>query len=254
MRVVVLLCLSLLNPSVIFGQVPSEDPTRSLASRRQLQSELSALEQTALQAAGDDERDLARTQAATIRRRLAEGDFRVGDRIALHVLGDTALSDTLVVQAGQRVVLPGLADVSLEGVLRSELPDRVTAALKRFLRDPKVRTESLLRVGISGDVGRPGFYSVPFEALLSDLVMVAGGGTGSTDLRRITIRRGEQILFDEKGTLAAIQRGYTLDQLDLRVGDEVNVGSRQERNWGLILGIAGTLLGVATFVATLGNR
>lgn len=254
MRTRTLLLLLLAIPAIAASQTPTEDPTRSLASRAQLQSELTALEQTAQHARSEDERDRARSQSATIRRRLTEGDFRVGDRIALTVLGDTALTDTLVVQPGPRISLSGLTELSLQGVLRAELRDHIAKTLKKYVKDPEVHAVSLLRVGIAGDVARPGYYAVPFESLLSDVIMVAGGGTGTTDLHSITIRRGDETSWDEKGVQQAIAGGYTLDQMDLRVGDEITVGSKRERNWGLILGIAGTLLGVATLLTTMSNR
>ena len=70
--------------------------------------------------------------------RLANGDFQVGDRIALIVLQDPTLTDTFTVKEGRTITLPNIPDISLHGVLRSEVQDYLTAELGKYLREPTV--------------------------------------------------------------------------------------------------------------------
>jgi len=65
--------------------------------------------------------------AAAIKQRLREGDFNPGDRIILRVFTDQLRTDTLLVRSGRLIDLPGKTTVSLDGVLRSEVSDKVTA-------------------------------------------------------------------------------------------------------------------------------
>src|SRR5919108_6097734 len=62
--------------------------------------------------------------------------FQVGDRILLHVEGDSALSDTFTVVAGPALRLPNIGDISLAGVPRADLQSHLTRELGRFIKDP----------------------------------------------------------------------------------------------------------------------
>ncbi|TMG82293.1 MAG: hypothetical protein E6H78_15035, partial [Betaproteobacteria bacterium] len=106
-------------------------------------------------------------EAAAIRTRLARGDFRVGDRILLTVEGEKELSDTFTVGLGGQLTLPLIGNVSLDGVLRSELQDYLTHRLAQNLRDPEVRTRAFVRLSVQGAVTHPGYYGVPADAPLS---------------------------------------------------------------------------------------
>jgi protein involved in polysaccharide export with SLBB domain len=179
-----------------------------------------------------------RTQAASIRARLREGDFRPGERLALVIEGNVTLVDSAVaVTAGPKVSLPDIGDIPLAGVLRSELQEHMKTQLARYVRDARVRATPLVRLSVLGPVSRPGFYFMPADIPISDAVMRAGGPAGDADLGRSVIRRGSGQLYDRKRTQWAINDGLTLDQLSLRSGDELRVGTRSGRNWQSVASI-----------------
>ncbi|NNG16368.1 MAG: polysaccharide biosynthesis/export family protein, partial [Gemmatimonadales bacterium] len=93
--------------------------------------------------------------------RLTNGDFQVGDRVALTVLQDPTLTDTFTVKVGRTITLPNIPDISLHGVLRSEVEEHLSAELSKYLREPTVEAVALIRIAILGSVGRPGYYAVP---------------------------------------------------------------------------------------------
>lgn len=235
------------------GQTPAVPPpgAGNLATRSALLEQIAAAERASTTASDAAERQRQLAEVSRLRQRLDEGDFRVGDRIALRVLGDSSLNDTLVVMAGPMIRLRGLADVSLHGVLRSELRDSIAATLARYVREPGVQAVPLMRVAILGEVARPGFYTVPFETVLGDAIMVAGGPAGGGDMHRASVQRGSGVVLSERRMLAALESGATLDQLDLRAGDEIIVPARNQRNWPLIFGIIGTLSGLMTLGLSL---
>jgi len=207
------------NGGIVDGPRASRPALDSLAQR------LDAIAGTEDSSAGT--RASARLQAAAVRARLATGDFQGGDRIVIVVEGADApgaieqqLSDTFIVGSEREVTLPAIGVVSLRGVLRSELPDYITSQIGRVIRDPVVHVRSLIRISIVGAVVRPGFYAVPFDGLLSDALMVAGGPGPYAKVDDLRIDRFGKPLWQGAQLQRAISEGRTLDELDLRGGDQ----------------------------------
>lgn len=194
-------------------------------------------------------------EAYLIRYRLEHGDFQDGDRIALRLTrGSASLSDTLQIREGKKLVLPQLGEISLDGVLRSELTGRIEQYLTKFLRDPDVHTAPLVRVGILGNVARPGFYYVPAELPISDVLMISGGPTPAADLDRTSVRRNGDVIIDEKNTRVALSNGMSLDLLHILAGDEISVGERRQTPWGIILPVSSAVIGLAISLANMRHR
>lgn len=173
------------------------------------------------EAYGDDVRNQAEEDLEAVRERLTKGDFRMGDRIALTVVGEAALSDTLHVEPGPSLQVPVVGAISLEGVLRSELHDHLTRELSRYVQNPRVFAKSLVRLSIQGELTQPGFYTVPADALLSEALMVAGGPSPDADLDGLVVERGPQRLWHGEDLENAMIAGWTIDQLGLRGGDQI---------------------------------
>lgn len=161
---------------------------------------------------------------ASVKSRLANGDFAVGDKVLIQVLGDTTYTDSFTVRSGRVLMLPALPPLSLAGVLRSESDSVITAYLERYLRNPEVIVTPLVRIGVLGGVAQPGYYDVPAQSLLSDVVMSAGGLTSLGDMRKSKVFRGNEEVLDPKATNVAVANGSTLDLLNLQSGDNFNVG------------------------------
>jgi protein involved in polysaccharide export with SLBB domain len=213
------------------------------ATRRGLEARAGQLEQTA--------RPDAAREAAGIRQRLAAGDFKVGDRIVVVVEGEPALSDTFTVGLGSTLTLPAIGEVSLTGVLRSELQAYLTRRLGESLRDPVVRAHAYIRLSIEGAVTRPGFYGVPADALLSDALMAAGGPTGEADLRKVRIERDGRTIWEGKPLQQAMAQGRTIDDAGLIAGDRYIVPHHGRTSAGDVLRFGAFLLTIPVTVYTL---
>lgn len=183
----------------------------------------------------------ARGQAAGARARLADGDFRVGDRILLMVQGESALTDTFTVGQGDELVLPLVGPISLKGVLRADLENSVTAQLARRIREPRVQARVMVRVAIEGAVAVPGFYSVPAAALLGDALMVAGGLSPTARVEEARLERSGRSVLNAGAFRQAVTAGRTLDQLDVRAGDHIVVPARGGGGLGSAEGTVRTL-------------
>jgi len=189
-------------------------------------------------------------EAWLLRQRLEKGDFQEGDRIILRLqVGTTLATDTLAIRAGRVVQLPRMDDLKLEGVLRSELNDRMLAHLSRYFREPIVKATPLLRIQLNGAVARPGYYYSSADVLLADAVMAAGGPTPDSDLNKVVIRRGTDVIWTESDTRTALSDGLSLDRLHLRAGDEVFIGRVRRTSWMTIaqVGISVAALAVTLF-------
>lgn len=216
-------------------------------TRAELESLLIHLDEVGESRSVDDAvRQRAQRDADLVRERLREGDFRVGDRIILEVRGEEEVSDTLVVRSGQRLVVPVLGELSVAGVLRSELEEYLTEELSQFLVNPVVRAHSLIRISLTGQVASPGFYAVPPDLILDDLLMLAGGPTQNAGLRKLRVERGSERIWEGENLEAAVMEGRTLDQLNIRAGDRIVVPEERQTDWwritSFVVGPAITLI------------
>lgn len=189
--------------------------------------------------------------AAAIRQRLRDGDFQVGDRVVVTITSDIVHRDTLVVRSGRFLELPGPILVPLSGVLRSELKDRVSTEVLKYVKAREIEVIPLMRLGVLGAVGRPGYFAFASDVPITDAIMGAGGPTVTADFGRSVVRRGTQEYRSAAETRDAIASGLTLDQFGLTAGDEIVVGSRREFNPGTIVGITGALASLVAVFVTL---
>jgi hypothetical protein len=231
----------LVAASVAAGSAPAygQTPAGLLTTRQELSAQA--------------ERSKDPIQSAAIRQRLRDGDFQVGDRIVLTVVSDIPRTDTLVVRDGRIIDLPGKAMLPLSGVLRSELKARVTSEVLKYVKAVDVNVTPLTRIGVLGEVARPGFFALRSDIPITDAIMVAGGPTPSADIDRTFVRRGSRPYRSAQDTRQAVANGLTLDQFGFSPGDELVVG--RQRNFispvvtGMI-GLAASLAGIYFVVHT----
>src|ERR1044072_2536722 len=125
-----------------------------------------------------------------------EPAFQVGDRVLLHVEGDSALSDTFTVVAGPAIRLPDIGEISLAGVCRTDLESHLQHELSRYIKDAVVQARALIRVSVVGEVAHPGFYAVPIDLVLPDALMLAGGATQTARVDKLRVVRGTAPLWE----------------------------------------------------------
>ena len=241
------MCLALgalfIAPAMVEAQVPLDaDPGNSVRTREDLERLVSFYEEVlASPAYSDRTKREAELGMERVRDRLVNGDFRVGDRITLSVEGEPQLPDTAVVENGPKITLALFGDIPLNGVLRPEIEPHLTEFLGRFINDPEVRAEALMRLSIQGQVGDPGFYVVPADMLVSDALMTAGGPAPEADLEALRIERASATLIGGERLQEAMREGWTLDQLNLQAGDQLVL---PQRTGGFFSGVGRIMLGV----------
>ena len=266
----VLVALSAGRPGSAQQADSAPPPPRLQATRAALEQLLARL--AAAERASDssgDARAAARLEAAAVRARLADGDFQPGDRVLLLVEGGEAtleratsggggarsveqqLSDTFTVGPARRLTLPVIGVLSLQGVLRSELESHLRSEIGQFIRDPVVHARPLIRVSVLGAVARPGFYSVPADAVVSDALMAAGGPTADAKLQQLRIERSGNELWGGERLQLAVTEGKSLDDLNLRAGDQFIIPGKGRSGSYETVRTVGILLSIPITVYTL---
>lgn len=230
--------LAVVLASPAAAQIPiAGDPNRVQVTRQELEELLAQLD-AAAESGGYSTvaRSRARDEARMVRQRLEEGDFQTGDRVVLTVRNEEQLTDTFVVTAGQILPLPLVGDVPLRGILRSELEEHLKKHLAKIIRDPEVRAHSLMRVTVRGQVTNPGFHTVQAQALVGDVLMIAGGPTQNGDVTSVYIERQGRKIWEGPNLEEAMVQGRTLDQMSIRAGDHFVVPeARQGQSIGRTL-------------------
>lgn len=229
-----------LSPLVVAAQ--ADLGSAWTASRAELERRVTQLDALAGSTAYS-ERARARSaqEAASIRRRLSEGDFRVGDRIYIEIEGAIPegiegatpamnnLQDTVTVLEGARINVRNIGEVSLVGVLRSELQSRVNTAVSEVILNSRATTRPLVRLAVFGSVGRPGFYNLPLETRLDNLIMLAGGPTIDAATGSMRMVRGDTVVLDQSEVRSMIATGTVIGAMGLQEGDQLIVERGAQR-------------------------
>lgn len=218
---------------------------RSKTTRADLQTSLAEIEAALASGSYDAAtRTTRQAEAAMIRKRLSEGDIFGGDVVMLQVSGDSRMDNSYAVTPERSIIVPGAGEISVAGLLRSELESHLGEVMARFVRNPVVRAEPLMRLQISGAVSRPGFYTVPASMPIPDLLMqFANGPTQQSEMRRSKIRRGGTEILSGSAVEEAIRLARSIDAMSLQAGDEIFVGQRPSGgNLFRILGGVGTVV------------
>lgn len=226
---------------------------RRQATRAELEQAISAAETVGLTA---DEKTRQKLDALvfSLKQRLRNGDFVPGDRLLLTVVGDSTLTDTFTVKPDQRLALPDIPEISLRGVLDSELGPHLTRELSKFLKSPQVSATGLIRVSLSGAIGRPGFLTVPVDQLITDVLMSAGGPSQNAVLDKAYVKRASDTFLDKKQFSEAVRTGRTVGDVSLRDGDEIIVPVQTTNRLGMWGGLLGALIPIIWIVQGRGRN
>ncbi|HEX7939028.1 MAG TPA: SLBB domain-containing protein [Gemmatimonadaceae bacterium] len=154
---------------------------------------------------------------------IPRAECRPGDAVLLQVTNEPTLTDTFTVTQARSVLLPAIGEVSLADVDRDSLTPYFERVLSRYLRHPMVRARVMVRIGVVGEVAKPGFYLVPVDAVFANAVMLAGGPTKDAKVRDMYVLRDKETVLSAAATRAALSSNETVAQTALQSGDLVTV-------------------------------
>lgn len=164
--------------------------------------------------------------------------IELGDRLAISVLEDPGLNQTVLVRPDGRITVPLAGTIEAQGRTPEALQSAIRAALARDFIEPPTVTVAVVGLGQGGDqptiyvlgsVGRPGPIQRELPLNLLQALSIAGGPGAFAAVKRIQVRRlgqdgGEQIfLFDYDQILEGRVPGNYIDLAD---GDIIIVPQR----------------------------
>jgi protein involved in polysaccharide export with SLBB domain len=126
--------------------------------------------------------------------------------------------------------------------------------LIRYIKRPDVQTTSLVRIAVMGSVSKPGYYQLPADLALADAIMMAGGPTTTADVDKTQIKRGSDVVYSSTLLGQEVAKGATLDQLNIRPGDQILIGERHKTNWAVIGTLTGVTVGLISTILVLSRR
>jgi polysaccharide export outer membrane protein len=172
----------------------------------------------------------------------AESSYTLGagDQIRIDIFNVPEFSGnngTYSVLVDGTLNLPWIGAVSVRGLTLTQSANLLTSRYARYINNPLLTVTLLnprpLRIGVSGEVNRPGSYIVTPEGeggaapsqTVTQAIQTAGGITQIADVRRVQVRRpqlsGEEIINVDLWAL--LQAGDLSQDVRLRDGDTVIV-------------------------------
>jgi len=175
-----------------------------------------------------------------------------GDALKITVWPDEQLGGEFVVEESGYVYLPVLGQVKAGGVSVEELRARLREGYSVAMKSPVVGITPMFRVGVLGQVQRPGVYAITPTQSLFDVIALAGGFGAEANQEKVRIVRSGEVV--EVNASAMLERGELGNDLMLRSGDQIVVPTASR---GLSLSDARSVLFVVQTVlllVTLANR
>ena len=147
--------------------------------------------------------------------------LRPGDLVRLSVFRQAEFSGDFPVGPTGTIQHPLLTDVSVVGVSRAVIRDRLREALARYVRDPSFVFDFLYRVTVTGEVRQPNLFNLSPETTLGQAVAAASGVTeyGRLDKVRL-LRDGRELVVNLQSPDAAVA------EMRVHSGDQIRVTRR----------------------------
>jgi len=143
-----------------------------------------------------------------------------GDVIHVAVWREPDYSGDYLVDSRGRVVLPQLGTITVAGRTPEWLTDSLTAAYRKVLANPSITITVMMRVIVSGEVGRPGAFQVDPTTTIGDLIALAGSPTPNANRDKIQLLRNGRVIVSSLGPGTVLQRS------PVQSGDQVFVPQR----------------------------
>ncbi|HEU0053473.1 MAG TPA: polysaccharide biosynthesis/export family protein, partial [Longimicrobium sp.] len=162
-----------------------------------------------------------------------------GDVVKLDIWREKDLSGEFLVDEDGVVVLPLIGERRVAGMNARDLRRQLENDYREQVRNPSITVTPLRRVNVLGEVRQPGMYTVDPTVSLVGAVALAGGHTPEGKLSDVTVVREGAVIRNRPAL------GASLQDLDMRSGDEIYVGRRSwlDRNSPTVVAASVSLIG-----------
>lgn len=156
-----------------------------------------------------------------------------GDRVRIDYLSAPEYNNETLVLGDGTLNLPLIGKIAVRGMTPEQAASAITAKYGYYIREPLVTLTLVqprpVRVAISGEINRPGSYSVSLRESgqfpsVSQIIEQAGGITQTANLREVLVRRPRESGAPQiiSLNLMSIVSGAAINQdLPLRDGDSI---------------------------------
>ncbi len=141
-----------------------------------------------------------------------------GDTLNISVPGQKQMSHEYDVSPNGKIYLMMIGSIKVSQYTPESLSDHLTKTLKKFIVKGQRVTVKLVKqlryIQIQGGVKYPGWYRVPHQTKLEDLMFIAGGVLSGVDISNIKLKRPQDQKKNEYKTYS-VQGKITLQPNDI---------------------------------------
>jgi polysaccharide export outer membrane protein len=166
-------------------------------------------------------------------------------------------SGDFVVAPDGSITHPLYRSVRVAGVPFATAEANVRQFLARFEENPQFAMEPLVRVAVSGEVGRPQVFAVRPETSIGEAVARAGGPTEDGNWRRIRVLRLEPSGRQQELYVDLSDPTAGSSTLPVRSGDQIVIDRRKSFFRDILLpglGVIGSIASVGLLIDRVSNR
>lgn len=173
--------------------------------------------------------------------RVAASHPQPGDRIAVHIVGEPYLSDTMMINERGDAPFAKLGVLHVTDLSIQALQDTLLSRYAKFLRTPAIELAVLRRISVEGEVNHPNVYFIDVATTLRELIARAGGTTEAANRNNVSIIR------DGRRTPVPNWQSDESVTSDLQSGDQVVIG---RKSW-LTLNLIGAVSAAGVVVSII---
>lgn len=166
-----------------------------------------------------------------------------GDVIEVLIFSVEQYSSQQEILVDGTVNLPQVGSINLEGMTLEQAANVIANQYEqnRILRNPRINislvTPRPIKIGISGEINRPGSYAIVREGsqfpTITRALQIAGGMTQAADLTQVQIQRLQRGTSDQiinLNLMELLQTGSLNNDIKLRDGDVIYIPTAPEIN------------------------
>ena len=150
-----------------------------------------------------------------------------GDSVRVVVWRKPEMSGDFIVGPDGTITHPLYRAVRVGGVPFSTAESNVRAFLARFEQDPQFVLEPLVRVAVSGEVGRPQVFALRPETSIADAVAQAGGPSQFANRNKVRVLRRDPGGRERELSVSLLDATGTAANIRVRSGDQIVVDRKK---------------------------
>ena len=192
-----------------------------------------------------------RASAQAKEREVPREDFTAGDAVRIDIPADTGsvLKGTYPIDGQGMADLPITGRVVIAGKNRANIEQYLAGIWAPYLKDTHVRAVPVIRVAVMGNVKTPGYYYPSPDAVVYDVINMAGGPVLPHKLERMShIRAADHV---NKELIVAVSKSMTLREAGIISGDEILIPVPDRITMKEAIPLVGTALSIVLNAVTI---